>query len=109
MEDTGYASYQDPRLISPDVNESEPEDLPLTRELRDLLDRADIDYSCGWHLLSGSYVNTQNVTHVLLNGDDRYVTVEEIDGELYVETDEECTFTPHEVAKMVAAIQRHGS
>ena len=44
--DPGYSSYQDPRLQPP--MEEEPQDGPLTEELRRLLDVEGVRYECGW-------------------------------------------------------------
>lgn len=85
--DSGYESYQDARLAyPPDVSDRDPEDEPLTRELRDELDRAGIRYTCGW-LMGDHHINTTDTTIVWM--DNAYVSIEEDadEGRLYVEID----------------------
>jgi len=108
MSDPGYASFQDPRLIPPDVDEPEREDKPLTHELRNRLDRLDIDYSCGWRTVGGNHINLDDVTHILI-GDGRMVTVvEEVDdtSHLYLDIEEFTSFTPQEIAAMMGALRQ---
>ena len=103
MEDPGYVDYNDQRLVPPDVNDTEEEDMPLTAELRERLDRLDIDYSCGWCTLSGNHINLDDTTHIPI-GDGRMVTVMEESG-LYLDI-EDTWFTPEEVAAMMGALRR---
>ena len=108
MDDPGYVDYNDQRLVPPDVNDTEEEDMPLTAELREVLDLLDVDYSCGWDIVRGETVNAHDTTHVTLGGN-RLATVEEVEGNLYVEFDENTTFTPYEVALMMVVARRHGA
>ena len=106
--DSGYVDFQDPRLIPPDIDEPEREEKPLTHELRNRLDRLDIDYSCGWRTVGGNHINLDDVTHILI-GDGRMVTVvEEVDdvSHLYLDIEEFTSFTPDEIAAMMGALRR---
>ena len=108
MSDPGYVDFQDPRLIPPDIDEPECEEKPLTHELRNRLDRLDIDYACGWRLSNGHHINLDDVTHILI-GDGRMVTVvEEVTdtNHLYLDIEEFTSFTPQEIAAMMGALRR---
>lgn len=108
MEDTGYVDYSDPRLQPPMEEVEEVADAPLTAELRVLLDRAGVQYVCGWHMHhTGRVLNADCVTHV--ETERGMLTFEEVaeDGTMWLALDER-PLTPDECAAIVGVLAGGG-